>query len=104
MSNYSLTIHFNNLDELLIFTNSYNKINIKSEMKTIRLNDKRGSKTSDLHKRAKEYKILNPSIPYRQCLIFVANNTNETINESINEPIDEIKDSETNDLIINQMV
>ena len=104
MSNYSLTIHFNNLDELLIFTNSYNKINIKSEMKTIRLNDKRGSKTSDLHKRAKEYKINHPSIPYRQCLTFVANITNETINESINKPIDETKDSETNDLIINQMV
>ena len=76
MSNYSLTIHFNTIDELLIFTNSYNKINIKSEMKTIRLNDKRGSKTSDLHKRAKEYKQNHPSIPYRQCLIFVANNTN----------------------------
>ena len=104
MSNYSLNIHFNSLDELLNFTNAYNKMNIKSENKTIKLNDKRGSKTSDLHKRAKSYKENHPSIPYRQCLIFVANNTNETINESINEPIDETKDSETNDLIINQMV
>jgi ERCC4-related helicase len=41
MSNYSLTIHFNNLDELLIFTNAYNKRSIKSEIKTIKLNDKR---------------------------------------------------------------
>ena len=99
MSNYSLTIHFNNLDELLIFTNSYNKIHNKIETKTIKLNDKRGSKTSELHKRAKEYKSNNPSISYRQCLIFVANNPNESINEPIDEPI-----NETNDFNINQMV
>ncbi len=55
MSNFSLTIHFNNLDELLNFTNAYNKFSIKTEIKTIKSNDKRGSKTSELHRRAKEY-------------------------------------------------
>ena len=99
MSNYSLTIHFDNLDELLIFTNSYNKIHNKIENKTIKLNDKRGSKTFDLHKRAKEYKSNNPSITYRQCLIFVANNPNESINEPIEETKDEIKDSNINQMI-----
>ena len=87
MSNYSLTIHFNTIDELLIFTNSYNIINIKSENKIIKLNDKRGSKTSDLHKRAKSYKENHPSIPYRQCLIFVSNNINEPIEETKDESI-----------------
>ena len=87
MSNYSLNIHFNSLDELLNFTNAYNKMNIKSENKTIKLNDKRGSKTSDLHKRAKEYKILNPLISYRECLIFVSNNINEPIEETKDESI-----------------
>ena len=87
MSNYSLTIHFDNLDELLIFTNSYNKIHNKIENKTIKLNDKRGSKTSDLHKRAEEYKILNPLISYRECLIFVSNNINEPIEETKDESI-----------------
>ena len=87
MSNYSLNIHFNSLDELLNFTNAYNKMNIKSENKSIKLNDKRGSKTSDLHKRAKEYKNLNPSISYRECLIFVSNNINEPIEETKDESI-----------------
>jgi len=95
MSNYSLTIHFNSLDELLIFTNSYNKIHNKIETKTIKLNDKRGSKTSELHKRAKEYKLNNPLISYRQCLIFVANNPNE----SIDETKDEITDSNINQMV-----
>ena len=85
MSNFSLTIHFNNLDELLYFTNSYNKLTIKSEIKTIKSNDKRGSKTSELHKRAKHYKQLHPATPYRDCLIFVANNPIE----STDEPSDE---------------
>jgi len=59
MSNYSLTINFTTLDELLNFTNAYNKISIKSEIKTIKTNDKRGSKTSELHKRAKEYNLIH---------------------------------------------
>ena len=90
MSNYSLNIHFNSLDELLNFTNAYNKMNIKSENKTIKINDKRGSKTSELHKRAKEYKILNPYISYRECLIFVSNNINKSKNESIDESKEQI--------------
>ena len=87
MSNYSLNIHFNSLDELLNFTNAYNKMNNKIENKTIKLNDKRGSKTSDLHKRAKEYKLNNPLISYRECLIFVSNNINEPIEETKDESI-----------------
>ena len=63
MSNFSLTIHFNNIDELLYFTNSYNKLTIKSEIKAIKSNDKRGSKTSQLHKRAKHYKQTHPAMP-----------------------------------------
>ena len=102
MSNYSLTIHLNNLDELLNFTNSYNKLTIKSEIKTIKLNDKRGSKTSELHKRAKEYKHNHPSIPYRECLIFVAKSLDDS-----NEPSDESKDdylSETDTIIKQQLI
>ena len=106
MSNYSLTIHFNNLDELLNFTNAYNKISIKSEIKTIKTNDKRGSKTSELHKRAKHYKQTHPGIPYRDCLIFVANNPDE-INDSNNESSDETKDeyiSDTDTIIKKQLI
>ena len=102
MSNFSLTIHFNSLDELLNFTNSYNKLTIKSEIKTIKLNDKRGSKTSDLHRRAKEYKQNHPSISYRDCLIFVAKNLDDS-----NEPSDESKNdylSDTDTIIKQQLI
>ena len=85
MSNFSLTIHFSNLDELLNFTNSYNKLTIKTEIKTIKSNDKRGSKTSELHRRAKEYKKNHPAIPYRDCLIFVAKNLDESSDECKDE-------------------
>ena len=104
MSNYSLTIHFNNLDELLNFTNSYNKLTIKSEIKTIQSNDKRGSKTSELHKRAKHYKQLHPATPYRDCLIFVAKNLN--LDDS-NESSDESKNdylSDTDTIIKQQLI
>jgi hypothetical protein len=106
MSNYSLTINFKTLDELLLFTNAYNKIQTKAEMKTIKLNDKRGSKTSELHKRAKHYKQTHPGIPYRDCLIFVANNPDE-INDSNNESSDETKDeyySDTDTIIKQQLI
>ena len=102
MSNYSLTIHFATIDELLNFTNAYNKISIKSEIKSIKSNDKRGSKTSELHKRAKHYKQIHPSIPYRECLIFVANNP-----DSNDEPSDESKDeylSDTDTIIKQQLI
>ena len=102
MSNFSLTIHFNSLDELINFSNAYQKFNIKSEIKTIKLNDKRGSKTSELHKRAKQHKQNHPSIPYRECLIFVAKNLDDS-----NEPSDESKNdylSDTDTIIKQQLI
>ena len=102
MSNYSLTIHFATIDELLNFTNNYNKLTIKSEIKTIKLNDKRGSKTSELHRRAKQHKQNHPAMPYRDCLIFVAKNLDE-----INESSDECKDdylSDTDTIIKQQLI
>ena len=102
MSNYSFTIHFSNLDEFLNFTNAYNKISIKSEIKTIKTNDKRGSKTSELHKRAKHYKQTHPGIAYRDCLIFVANNPDE-VNESSDESKDEYY-SDTDTIIKKQLI
>ena len=104
MSNFSLTIHFSNLDELINFTNAYQKFSIKSEIKAIKSNDKRGSKTSELHKRVKHYKQTHPAMPYRECLIFVAKNLN--LDDS-NESSDECKDdylSETDTIIKQQLI
>ena len=102
MSNFSLTIHFSNLDELLNFTNAYQKFNIKAVIKAIKSNDKRGSKTSELHKRAKHYKQIHPAMPYRDCLIFVAKNLDDS-----NEPSDESKNdylSDTDTIIKQQLI
>ena len=103
MSNFSLTIHFNNLDELLNFTNSYNKLTIKTEIKSIKSNDKRGSKTSELHKRAKHYKQLHPAMPYRDCLIFVAKNLDEINDESSDESKNDYL-SDTDTIIKQQLI
>ena len=103
MSNYSLTIHFSNLDELLNFTNAYQKFSIKAEIKTIKSNDKRGSKTSELHKRAKHYKQTHPAMPYRECLIFVANNPIELTDESSDESKNDYL-SDTDTIIKNQLI
>ena len=102
MSNYSLTIHFATIDELLNFTNAYNKLTIKTEIKSIKSNDKRGYKSSELHRRAKQHKQNHPSIPYRECLIFVAKNLDDS-----NEPSDEFKEdylSDTDTIIKQQII
>ena len=73
MSKYSLVINFETLDELTEFITIYNKINQKTEQKTIKTtNDKRGSKTITLHQKAKEYRILHTELSYRNCLIEVS--------------------------------
>ncbi len=73
MSKYSLVINFESLEELTEFITIYNKINQKTEQKTIKTtNDKRGSKTITLHQKAKEYRILHPELSYRNCLIEVS--------------------------------
>ncbi len=73
MSKYSLVINFETLDELIEFITIYNKINQKTEQKTIKTtNDKRGSKTITLHQKAKEYRLLHPELSYRNCLIEVS--------------------------------
>ncbi len=73
MSKYGLVINFETLDELTEFITIYNKINQKTEQKTIKTtNDKRGSKTITLHQKSKEYRILHPELSYRNCLIEVS--------------------------------
>ena len=73
MSKYSLVINFESLDELTDFITMYNKINLKTEQKTIKTtNDKRGSKTITLHQRAKQFRLSHPNLSYRECLIEVS--------------------------------
>ena len=74
MSKYSLLINFETLEELSEFLTLYNKVYLKvEEKKTVKsVNDKRGSKTINLHQRAKEHRVLHPELSYKECLIFVS--------------------------------
>ena len=73
MSTYSLTINFYSFDDLNDFITIYNKINMKNEIKSIKTTtDKRGSKTAELHLKAKEFRITHPELSYRKCLIEVS--------------------------------
>ena len=71
---FKLEILFNTFNELDEFVAVYKKINIRSEIKAIKTVEKRGCKTSELHKKAKEYKKLHPEMAYRECLVNVGKN------------------------------
>ena len=99
MSTYSLTINFYSFDELNDFITIYNKINHKTEIKSIKTTtDKRGSKTAELHLKAKEFRITHPELSYRKCLIEVSKP--ESKPEPIELIIDDIPEQESNDKYI----
>ena len=94
---FKLEILFDTFTELDEFVAVYKKINIRSEIKAIKTVDKRGSKTSELHRKAKEYKKTHQEMTYRECLISVAKNqmdeeqTDDEPNEDYKENISEVK-------------
>ena len=99
MSTFSLTINFYSYDELNDFITIYNKINQKNEIKSIKTTtDKRGSKTAELHLKAKEFRITHPELSYRKCLIEVSKP--ESKPEPIELIIDDIPEQESNDKYI----
>lgn len=65
--NYALTIEFGNINELIeffsIFTNKFKKYD-----KPKKEGDKRGREMKNIHKRAREYKLLHPELSYKECL------------------------------------
>ena len=99
MSTYSLTINFYSYDDLNDFITIYNKINQKNEIKTIKTTtDKRGSKTAELHFKAKDYRTTHPELSYRKFLIEVSKP--ESKPEPIELIIDDIPEQEPNDKYI----
>ena len=78
------------------------KYQSNQKLKKIKSNDKRGSKTSELQKRAKHYKQTHPATPYRDCLMFAAKNlddSNESSDESKNDYL-----SDTDTIIKQQLI
>jgi len=77
----NITLSFNDIEELEEFTKDYRGILHKRAKKLFKCDDdKRGSSTKDLHKKAKEYQLTNPDTAYKDCLrIIGAEIKNKTI-------------------------
>lgn len=81
-SKYIVTVKFTELEDLFNFFDKFNDTNLKKlykdlvyEMKpTKKENDKRGKHIIKVHQDAKEYKLLNPEISYKECFKIVSKN------------------------------
>ena len=61
---YTLSMDFNTVEEIRIFLDDKTKTIPKPKKE----NDRRGQNVKQLHINAKEYKINNPEIKYKECL------------------------------------
>ena len=80
----NITLTFNDIEELELFTKDYRSILHKRAKKLFKCDDdKRGSSTKDLHKKAKEYQVGNPETPYKDCLRIVGKELTKKVTETI---------------------
>ena len=80
----NITLTFNDIEELEEFTKDYRCILHKRAKKLFKCDDdKRGSSTKDLHKKAKEYQITHSDTPYKECLRIVGKQIKNNITETI---------------------
>ena len=80
----NITLTFNDIEELEEFTKDYRSILHKRAKKLFKCDDdKRGSSTKDLHKKAKEYQVGNPETPYKDCLRIVGKELTKKVTETI---------------------
>jgi len=79
----NITLTFNDIEELEEFTKDYRGILHKRAKKLFKCDDdKRGSSTKDLHKKAKEYQITNPETPYKDCLRIIGKELKKKLPET----------------------
>ena len=79
-----ILLQFNDIEELEEFTKDYRGILHKRAKKLFKCDDdKRGSSTKDLHKKAKEYQLGNPETPYKDCLRIVGKELTKKVTEII---------------------
>ena len=79
----NITLQFNDIEELEEFTKDYRGILHKRAKKLFKCDDdKRGSSTKDLHKKAKEYQLVNTDTPYKDCLRIVGKELKKKLTET----------------------
>jgi hypothetical protein len=69
---YQIVLNFTSLEELTEFNKQYAKFQSKKTEKPE--NDNRGSKTKEIHQKAKVLHDENPEISYRDCFIKISKN------------------------------
>ena len=82
-----MEIIFTTFTEMDDFVTNYRKVINKDAIKAMKTIEKRGCKTSELHKKAKEYKLLHPEMTYRECFISIAENKIDDSESEDDEPI-----------------
>ena len=82
-----MEIIFTTFTEMDDFVTNYRKVINKDAIKAMKTIEKRGCKTSELHKKAKEYKLLHPEMTYRECFISIAENKIDDTETEDDEPI-----------------
>ena len=75
---YQVLFQFQSLEDLVNWNKQFGKLANKKPV-TIEQNktdkpDNRGSKTKEMHTRAKEYHQANPTLTYRECFVKVSQN------------------------------
>ena len=79
----NITLKFNDIEELEEFTKDYRAILHKRAKKLFKCDDdKRGSSTKDLHKKAKEYQITHTETPYKDCLRIIGKELKKKLPET----------------------
>ena len=84
---FKMEIIFTTFTEMDDFVTNYRKVINKDAIKAMKTIEKRGCKTSELHKKAKEFKILHPEMTYRECFISIAENKIDDSETEDDEPI-----------------
>ena len=84
---FKMEIIFTTFTEMDDFVTNYRKVINKDAIKAMKTIEKRGCKTSELHKKAKEFKILHPEMTYREFFISIAENKIDDTETEDDEPI-----------------
>ncbi len=90
---FRLLIDFESESEMIDYILNVKRATLKKVTKS-KESDLRGSKTTELHRKAKEYKNSHPEVPYKDCLSVVSHpetKSNEVIEEFKQEVNQEVK-------------
>ncbi len=67
-ANYEITLSFDRFSQMGLFLQDFeNWVEWKAKRTEKREHDQRGRQTRVLHQRARDFQLIHPLIPYREC-------------------------------------